>query len=163
MLKMLRSDRNAALLMLIAGITGLVLANSISGFSDSTKELHHFAELALSLFFFVIGLELKNELTHGVFVQRKALLLPFLAALFGAALPAVLYFLVTRSDSVANNGWAIPMATDITFALAVFALFGAKMPKGSKQFLLASDIIFPLCAAISAWVFNNTFNSVIVN
>jgi Na+:H+ antiporter, NhaA family len=148
MLQLLRSDRNAALLMLLAGISGLVLANSVHDFAESTEGIHHFAELALALFFFVIGLELKNELTHGVFVQRKALLIPFLAALLGAAIPASLYFIVTKSDTFANNGWAIPMATDITFALAVFALFGSRMPKGSKQFLLAFAIIDDLLAVL---------------
>ncbi|MBU6144460.1 MAG: Na+/H+ antiporter NhaA [Acidobacteria bacterium] len=148
MLKFIRVDRNAAFFIVLAGIIGLVLANSVSGFSELVEPLHHYSELALALFFFVIGLELKNELTHGVFVNRKALLVPGLAAVFGAFIPAGIYFLVTSSDPIASSGWAIPMATDITFALAVFSIFGSKMPKGSKQFLLAFAIIDDLLAIL---------------
>ena len=153
MLKFIRDDKNVAFLILLAGITALFLANSVEGFSESVEPIHHFAELALALFFFVIGLELKSELTHGVFANRKSLLVPGLAATLGALVPAGLYFLVTSSDRVANTGWAIPMATDITFALAIFAIFGSRMPSGSKQFLLAFAIIDDLLAILVIAVF----------
>lgn len=153
MLKLIRSEKNAAFFIILAAVIGLLLANTLEGFSERVEPLHHYSELALALFFFVIGLELKSELTHGVFVKRKALFVPGFAAVFGALIPAALYFLVTSSDPVANNGWAIPMATDITFALAVFAIFGSRMPSGSKQFLLAFAILDDLLAILVIAVF----------
>lgn len=156
MLRILRNDRFAALIILIGGGLGLTLANSVSGFEGAIEPAHHYAELFLAVFFFVIGLELKGELTHGVFVQRRTLLIPGLAAIFGALIPAGLFFLVTSSDPIARSGWAIPMATDITFALAIFAIFGSRMPKGSKQFLLAFAIIDDLLAILVIAIFLQT-------
>jgi NhaA family Na+:H+ antiporter len=152
-LKFIKVERNAALFIVFAGILGLALANLVPDFSHQVEPLHHYSELALALFFFVIGLELKHELTEGVFVKRKALLIPGLAAIFGAVIPAGIYYLVTISDPIANTGWAIPMATDITFALAVFSIFGSRMPKGSKQFLLAFAIIDDLLAILVIAIF----------
>lgn len=156
MLRILRNDRFAALIILIAGLIGLGLANVVPGFESSIEPAHHYAELFLAVFFFVIGLELKGELTHGVFVQRRTLLIPGLAAILGALIPAGLFFLVTSSDPIARSGWAIPMATDITFALAIFAIFGSRMPKGSKQFLLAFAIIDDLLAILVIAIFLQT-------
>lgn len=153
MLKFIKVERNAALFIVFAGLLGLVLANAIPDFAHQIEPVHHYAELALALFFFVIGLELKHELTEGVFVNRKALLVPGLAAIFGAMIPAGIYFLVTSADPIASTGWAIPMATDITFALAVFSIFGSRMPKGSKQFLLAFAIIDDLLAILVIAIF----------
>jgi len=152
-LNFIKSERNAALFIVLAGLLGLLFANQISGFHDSVEPIHHVAELALAVFFFYIGLELKNELTVGVFVNKKALLVPGFAAVIGALVPAGLYYLVTFSDPMANKGWAIPMATDITFALAVFTIFGSRMPKGSKQFLLAFAIIDDLLAILVIAIF----------
>ena len=148
MLKFIRIDRNAALFIVLAGIIGLYLANTLPGFADSLEPMHFYAKVALAVFFFVIGLELKAEMTHGVFANRKSIIVPGMAALVGALVPAAFYFSVTFSDPVASTGWAIPMATDITIALAVFALFGSRMPKGSKQFLLAFAIIDDLLAIL---------------
>jgi len=152
-LSFIKSERNAAVFIVLAGLLGLIFANQIIGFEESVKPVHHFAELALAVFFFYIGLELKDELTNGVFVNRKALLIPGFAALIGALVPAGLYYLVTYSDPIANKGWAIPMATDITFALAVFTIFGSRMPKGSRQFLLAFAIIDDLLAILVIAIF----------
>lgn len=148
MLKFIRVERNAALLIVLAGVLGLSLANTVPGLASALEPTHFYAKVALAVFFFVIGLELKVELTHGVFANRKAIIVPGLAALVGALVPAAFYFSVTFSDPIAANGWAIPMATDITIALAVFALFGSRMPKGSKQFLLAFAIIDDLLAIL---------------
>jgi NhaA family Na+:H+ antiporter len=76
------------------------------------------------------------------------LLVPLLAAVFGAVLPAILYFLITQNNPAAQNGWAIPMATDITFALAVFSFFSRKFSKGARGFLLAFAIIDDILAII---------------
>lgn len=148
MLKFIKVDRNAALIIVLAGILGFSLANFVPGLASGASQLHHYAELSLALFFFVIGLELKHELTSGVFVKKSSLLVPTLAAIFGAFIPAGFYYLVTMNDPVASAGWAIPMATDVTFAVAVFSIFGSKLPNGSKQFLLAFAIIDDLLAIL---------------
>ena len=146
MLKLFKDDRKVAGIIALAGLLGLLLANTIADFSHQIEGLHYISELALALFFFMIGLELKTEMTHGVFAKKSALLIPGLAAVLGALVPAGLYFLVTRDDPIASSGWAIPMATDATFAIAVFALFGSRMPNGSRQFLLALAIVDDLFA-----------------
>jgi NhaA family Na+:H+ antiporter len=66
----------------------------------------------------------------------------------GALVPAGIYYLVTQSDSIARGGWAIPMATDITFALALFSIFAKSMPSGSRQFLMAFAIIDDILAIV---------------
>jgi len=152
-LTFIKVDRNAALVILLAGVIGFALANLIPGLASGIGDIHHYAELGLALFFFVIGLELKHELTEGVFKQKRSLLVPVLAAIFGALIPAGIYYLVTFNDPVASLGWAIPMATDITFAVAVFSIFGSELPKGSKQFLLAFAIVDDLLAILVIAIF----------
>ncbi len=113
--------------------------------SDQVALISHYS---LCLFFFLVGLELKRELTGGVFKNRKSLLVPLLAAVFGALVPAAIYFTVTAQSPTAQNGWAIPMATDITFALAVFSFFARRFSKGARGFLLAFAIIDDILAII---------------
>lgn len=147
LVRFIKVERNAALLLVAAGLLGLLVAN-LSGasiVSDQVAELSHYS---LCLFFFLVGLELKRELTGGVFTNKKSLLVPLLAAVFGAVLPAMLYFLITANNPAAQNGWAIPMATDITFALAVFSFFSRKFSKGARGFLLAFAIIDDILAII---------------
>ncbi len=143
-------ERNAALLLVIAGLLGLILANlpATTHLVHDLEGLHKVSENLLCLFFFLVGLELKREITEGSFKNRKALLVPLLAAIMGALVPAGIYFLVTQSDSIARDGWAIPMATDITFALAVFSIFATTMPTGSRQFLMAFAIIDDILAIL---------------
>jgi len=147
LVRFIQVERNAALLLVAAGLLGLLLAN-LSGSSMVSDQVAEISHYALCLFFFLVGLELKRELTGGVFTNKKSLLVPLLAAVFGAVLPAALYFLITQSNPAAQNGWAIPMATDITFALAVFSFFSRKFSKGARGFLLAFAIIDDILAII---------------
>jgi NhaA family Na+:H+ antiporter len=150
LLRYIKVERNAALLLVIAGLLGLCLANlpATSSLVHDLGALHQVSEYLLCLFFFLVGLELKRELTEGTFKNRKALLVPLLAAIMGALVPAGIYYLVTQSDSIARGGWAIPMATDITFALAVFSIFAKTMPAGSRAFLMAFAIIDDILAIV---------------
>lgn len=150
LLRFIKVERNAALLLVLAGVAGLILANlpATASLVHDLGALHQVSEYLLCLFFFLVGLELKRELTEGTFKNRKALLVPLLAAIMGALVPAGIYYLVTASDSIARGGWAIPMATDITFALAVFSIFATTMPKGSRQFLMAFAIIDDILAIV---------------
>ena len=149
-----RVERNLALLLLIATILGLSLAN-FGGISalDAFKEVDlrtPWVSLTLEgwvynfgipAFFALIGLELRRELHSGLFVQRKALVVPAVAAVLGVVVPALLYLAVTGLNSVASSGWPIPTATDVTFALAVYMLFGNTLPRAARVFLLAFAII----------------------
>ena len=150
LLRFIKVERNAALLLVLAGLLGLSLANlpATVTFVQGLGALHQVSEYLLCLFFFLVGLELKRELTEGTFKNRRALLVPLLAAVMGALVPAGIYYLVTQSDSIARGGWAIPMATDITFALAVFSIFATSMPSGSRQFLMAFAIIDDILAIV---------------
>ncbi|MEI8231289.1 MAG: Na+/H+ antiporter NhaA [Actinomycetes bacterium] len=147
LVRFIKVERNAALLLIIAGLLGLLLSNltGASIVSDQVAEVSHYS---LCLFFFLVGLELKRELTGGVFKNKKSLLVPLLAAVFGALIPAIIYFIVTANSPAAQNGWAIPMATDITFALAVFSFFARKFSKGARGFLLAFAIIDDILAIL---------------
>ena len=148
--RFIKVERNAALLLVLAGLIGLILANlpATAHLVHDIEPLHKISETLLCLFFFLVGLELKRELAEGSFKNKKALLIPLLAAVMGALVPAGIYFVVTRGDLVAQGGWAIPMATDITFALAVFSLFASRMPAGSRAFLMAFAIIDDILAIL---------------
>jgi NhaA family Na+:H+ antiporter len=94
----------------------------------------------MALFFFVVGLEIKRELTVGDLRDRRAATLPVLAAVGGMALPAALFWLVAGPGEAAR-GWGIPMATDIAFAVGVLAVLGDRVPRGLKLFVLTLAIV----------------------
>jgi len=152
LIRFIKVERNAALLLVVAGILGLVISNS-TGSTLVTIQMAELSHYLLCLFFFLVGLELKRELTGGVFSNKKSLLVPLLAAVFGALLPAVAYAAVTLNHPIAQKGWAIPMATDITFALAVFSFFSKKFSRGARGFLLAFAIIDDILAIVVIAVF----------
>ena len=104
--------------------------------------------LGLPIFFFLVGLELKHELTDGSFKKFRDLVVPLLAAVFGVAVPALIYLAVVGNDNEASLGWPIPTATDVTFALAVFILFGSQLPKAARSFLLAFAVIDDVIAIL---------------
>lgn len=95
----------------------------------------------MALFFLLVGIELKHELLFGHLRNRKQIALPAAAALGGMVAPALIYLAFNWQDPVARNGWAIPAATDIAFALAVFAMLAKHLPSEVKIFLLAIAII----------------------
>jgi NhaA family Na+:H+ antiporter len=93
----------------------------------------------MTVFFLVVGLEIKRELVHGELRDPRAAALPVIAALGGMAVPALIYVAVNRGGDGAA-GWGIPMATDIAFALGVVALVGRSLPMGARVFLLSLAI-----------------------
>ncbi|MFM8329467.1 MAG: Na+/H+ antiporter NhaA, partial [Actinomycetales bacterium] len=87
----------------------------------------------MSIFFFVVGLEIKRELTSGHLSQLKQALAPFIAAIGGMLIPALIYLVI--AGDVAPEGWAVPVATDIALAVGVMALMGKRALQGLKAFL----------------------------
>lgn len=102
----------------------------------------------MTLFFFYIGLEVKQEFVKGALATRQAASLPMLAALGGMIAPAIIYLLCQNSQSETLSGWAIPTATDIAFALGILALLGTRVPKSLKIFLMTLAVIDDLGAIV---------------
>ena len=146
-----------AIIALIAANTALAhsyehLLHTAVGFSfgDITlqKTLHHWINDGLmALFFFVVGLEIKREVLVGELSDPKQAILPIVAAFGGMIIPAALYYAITR-DTEFSNGWGIPMATDIAFAVGVMVLLGTRIPKTLLTFLVALAIVDDLGGVI---------------
>ena len=101
----------------------------------------------MAIFFFVVGLEIKREILTGELSTRRKAMLPLLAAIGGAVIPALIYF-VMNAGTAAEQGWGVPMATDIAFALGVLALLGSRAPLGLKIFVTALAIVDDLMAVM---------------
>lgn len=156
----MKSERNAALVMLTAAMLGLLLANSPFGapfldvlafklnldFIDINITVGKIvSDLVLAVFFFVAGLELKYELTLGTLSSPKRALVPVIAAIAGVVVPSSIYAYLNWGTE-ALVGWPIPAATDIAFVLGILAIFGRGMPKEARIFLLALAIFDDLVA-----------------
>jgi NhaA family Na+:H+ antiporter len=154
--RFLHWEAAGSLVLLACAVIALVWANSpwaesydelthtYIGFSigeDSFKlSLKHWVnDLLMVVFFFVVGLEIKREMVLGELSTFRKAILPVMAAIGGMLVPAGLYFMLNAGGPGAN-GWGIPMATDIAFALGILALFGTRAPLGLKVFLTALAI-----------------------
>ena len=102
----------------------------------------------MAIFFFLIGLEIKRELMVGHLSDIRQALLPLGAAVGGMAAPAIIYLIITQGVDGAGNGWAIPAATDIAFAIGVLALLGPRVPVALKVFLLTLAVADDLGAIV---------------
>ena len=108
----------------------------------------------MAVFFLLVGLEIKREFIEGQLSSRRRALLPFLGAVGGMIVPAAVYIYITyRHDPLTLNGWAIPVATDIAFALGILALVGSRAPLSLKVLLTAVAILDDLGAIIIIAVF----------
>ncbi|MDX2095842.1 MAG: Na+/H+ antiporter NhaA [Alphaproteobacteria bacterium] len=127
------------------------------GDSIAVEPLKNWVKDILMVFFFlIIGLELKREMKEGFLSRRDQIMLPLFAAMGGMALPALIFFGLNHDSPETVNGWAIPSATDIAFALAILTLLGKRMPPAIKIFLLAVAIFDDLGAIIVIAAFYNT-------
>lgn len=102
----------------------------------------------MALFFLAIGLEIKKEFLHGHLSDPRQVILPGLCALGGILVPAAFYLAFTHDDPLYRNGWAIPSATDIAFALGVLALIGSRLPPGLKVFVMTLAVLDDLGAVV---------------
>ncbi len=163
LLRALRGETIGGVLLLIAAVIAIVWANSPWG--DSYFALGAVtvgpgalglnlslatwaADGLLAVFFFVAGLELKHELTHGTLSKPAQAAVPIAAALGGMIVPAVIFvsIVATSGESGGLRGWAVPMATDIAFALAVLAVVGRMLPVALRAFLLTLAVVDDLGA-----------------
>ncbi|MER5768101.1 Na+/H+ antiporter NhaA [Streptomyces sp. NPDC001985] len=164
----LRTETVGGVLLLLAAIAALVWANTpLSDSYDSLRSFHigpsalgldlsiqHWAaDGLLAIFFFVAGIELKRELVAGELRDPKAAALPVIAALCGMAAPALVYVLVNTLGGGSADGWAVPTATDIAFALAVLAVIGTSLPSALRAFLLTLAVVDDLFAILIIAVF----------
>lgn len=160
-MKFWKVEANAAYALLGFALLGLLLANtgaaqaldsfrnfdlSLLGSTFTVEGWIH--EYGIPAFFFLVGLELKRELTIGELSPIKRSVVPALAATFGVALPALTYLCVVGFGSELATGWAVPTATDVTFALAAFTVAGKALPQSARSFLLGYAVIDDLIAVL---------------
>lgn len=166
----LERESSSGILLISAAALGLLVANSpladryfqVLDFSFSLKPVGIELELTtlklinyglMTIFFFVVGLEIKRELTSGHLAQARKAAAPFFAALGGMAVPALIYLAI--AGSTAPEGWAVAVATDIALAVGILALMGSRATDGLKSFLLALAVIDDIGAIIIiAFVFS---------
>jgi NhaA family Na+:H+ antiporter len=162
----LQSGMAGGVILLLCVILSLLVANSDLGPSfESFLQLEIGPEPVLkysiltwindglmAIFFLLVGLEIKRELIEGELSSPKKAALPILAAIGGAIVPALIYLFFNKGTNAAE-GWGIPMATDIAFALAIVTLLGNKVPPALKIFLAALAIVDDLLAILVIAIF----------
>jgi NhaA family Na+:H+ antiporter len=160
---LLRREAVGGSVALVAAAVAILWANS--PWSASYDDLRHLqlgpldlehwaADGALALFFFVAGLELKRELVVGTLRRPIDAAVPVVAAICGVAVPATIYLVVNSvADGGRIEGWAIPAATDIAFALAVLAVVGSNLPTALRAFLLALAVVDDVLVVVIIAVF----------
>ncbi|GHA08488.1 Na+/H+ antiporter NhaA [Oceanisphaera arctica] len=170
--RFLAMESAGGILLIVAAIVAMVMANT--GLVDLYQELlstriqlristldldktlsHWVNDGMMAVFFLVIGLEVKRELVSGALSTREKAMFPALAAIGGMLFPALWFLVFNVGEGASMNGWAIPTATDIAFALGVMALLGKRVPLSLKVFLLALAIIDDLGAIIIIALFYN--------
>ena len=156
------NEAAGGILLLFTASIALILSNS--ALSDSYFyfinyevfgwTLHHIVNDALmAIFFYVVGLEIKKEVFQGELSDKKKASLAIFGALGGMVVPALIYYFLNANDIIDRNGWAIPMATDIAFAIGVLTLLGKRVPTELKIFLLALAIVDDLGAILVIAIF----------
>jgi len=161
----MKKDSASGIVLVIAAAFAMLLANSpVQGLYHALLNvpleirigaLHLAKPLLLwvndglmTIFFLVVGLEVKREVLEGELSRPDQIILPAVGALGGMAMPALIYIGLNHGDEAALNGWAIPAATDIAFALGVLALLGRRVPISLRVFLMALAIFDDLGAII---------------
>lgn len=170
--RFLHSEAAGGIILFFMALAALILCNTpwgdfyekiwlqtiairVSHFSISQPLLFWVNEGLMTLFFLLVGLELKREFLEGELASASKIILPGLAALGGMLIPALIYCFVNWHDAQALQGWAVPVATDIAFALGTLSLFGKRVPLALKLFLLALAIFDDVGAIIIIALFHS--------
>ncbi len=163
--RFLHIEATSGILLMVCTVAALVIANSpwreaFAHFWETPIAFHwgkfhlegtlgHLLinDALMTIFFFVVGLEVKREVVCGELREFRKALLPIFGAIGGAVLPALIYLALQRGKP-GESGWAIPMATDIAFVIGFLTLFGRRVPFGLKVFLLTLAIVDDLIAVV---------------
>ena len=170
--RILENEATSGLVMIFAMLAAIVCANTAA-----REPVHHFLQIPVSVgvgdivfaksiewwvndvlmvfFFLSVGLELKREMKEGFLSDIRQVFVPCVAALGGICCPAIIYAIINNASPQYMNGWAIPTATDIAFAVCVLMLVGGKIPQAAKIFLLAIAIFDDLGAIVIIALFYN--------
>ena len=171
-LRLTHIEASSGIVLVAAAVAAMLWAN-LPVFGDSYVDFwqRHYLEVNLgpihlsedfkhlvndglmTIFFFVVGLEIKRELVLGELRDPRKAALPVFAALGGMVLPALIYVAINAGDPAVLHGWGVPMATDIAFSLGVLALVGSRVPVGARLFLLAVAIADDIGAIVVIAIF----------
>ena len=163
--RFLKLESAGGILLLFSAAIAMLLANSplssqyndflnlpvslqIGSFSINKTLIHWINDGFMAVFFVLVGMEVKKELFEGALSSYQQAIFPAIAAVGGMIVPALVYWFIAKQDPSLANGWAIPMATDIAFALGIMALLSKQVPLPLKIFLLALAIIDDLGAIV---------------
>jgi len=135
------------------GLLGLHLTVAVGSLGVDKPLLLWINDALMVLFFMLVGLELKREVVEGQLSRPDQVVLPILAAIGGLVVPAAIYWYINGDYQSQRNGWAIPTATDIAFALAMLSLLGSRVPASLKIFLATIAIVDDIAAIIIIAVF----------
>ncbi|WP_223789553.1 Na+/H+ antiporter NhaA [Marinicella meishanensis] len=152
-----RMESSAGILLFFSAVLAMIIANSpltvyynllldtpvaiqIGALAINKPLLLWINDGLMAVFFFLVGLELKRELVEGELSEKKNIVLPGIGAIGGMLFPALVFFWFNKDDPMALQGWAIPAATDIAFALGVLKLLGPRVPTSLKIFLTSLAI-----------------------
>jgi NhaA family Na+:H+ antiporter len=171
--KFLQLEASSGIILFIAAFIAICIDNSRFsslyenlialplkiGFGDLSLSKHlqeWINDGLMTIFFLLVGLEIKREILEGELNSRTKVMLPLLAALGGMLFPALIFWAFNHSDPISMRGWAIPTATDIAFSLGILSLLGSRIPLSLKAFLAALAIFDDLGAIIVIAIFYNS-------
>lgn len=166
----IKKESASGLLLIFATVMALIFSNTalsplyqsflyipvevrIGPLQLSDPLYHWINDGLMAIFFFLIGLEVKREILEGELSSVSQIALPGIAAVGGMVVPAAIYLIFNFNNPIALNGWAIPTATDIAFALGILSLLGNRVPLSLKIFLMALAIIDDLGAIVIIAIF----------
>ncbi len=160
------NDAASGIILIVAAVLAMIMANTpftrdfyqsflatpvavqIGILEINKNMLLWINDALMAIFFLLIGLEVKREMVEGALSNRRQAAFPVIAAVGGMVIPAALFLLFNMQDPITRQGWAIPAATDIAFALGILALLGDRVPPALKVFLMALAIIDDLGAIV---------------
>jgi NhaA family Na+:H+ antiporter len=161
---LIKHEASGGVLLMIATVLALIVSNSgaawypalletpvrvlVGGLDIHKPLLLWINDGLMAIFFLLVGLELKREVLYGALSNFRQLTLPLSAAFGGILMPALIYVFFNRDNPEALNGWAIPAATDIAFALGILALLGSRVPVALKILLTSIAVIDDLAAIV---------------